>query len=78
MVAACGAIIDDVVAPLDALIAPADGAVARGPAGRDRSMTIGACAAGIGISGGRGSVIGGIGLAGSGNGVGLFGSSDSC
>ena len=83
LVAGCGVIIAVVVEPLTAASAPADGAVAGGPGGNDLSIISGAggicCAspAGIGISGGNGSVTGGVGFEGSGIGLGLAGSSVS-
>ena len=87
MVAGCGVIIAVVVDPLIARSVGGDGGVAGGPGGKERSITWGwagigigmSCAspAGIGISGGNGSVIGGVGLEGSGIGLGLAGSSVS-
>ena len=85
MVAGCGVIIAEFVEPLIARSVADVGGVAGAPGTMERSISWGCagigigipCAspAGIGISGGNGSVIGGVGFEGSGIGLGLAGSS---
>ena len=89
MVAGCGVIIAEFVEPLIARSVADVGGVAGEPGAMERSIPSGCagigigigmpCAspAGIGISGGKGSVTGGVGFEGSGIGLGLAGSSVS-